>query len=156
MWLGLAHPNRLRSRAANGTLEGVPAGNVDALLERPKVLVLDDSDIVIEVVCMTLGERFDVRPARSLRDFGTLLEAWSPNVVLTDVNMPGITGGDLCRWIKSRVDTAAVAVVLFSDMPAKDLAALSGEVGADAYFSKADGIQHLPDKLLELCAEIVW
>jgi CheY-like chemotaxis protein len=123
---------------------------------RARVLVLDDNELVIDTICLALGERFDVRGAHSLGEFKALLSMWVPVVVLTDVEMPGVTGGDLCRWLKARPETQSVAVVLFSGLPAPELAALAARVGADAYFSKADGVEHLRDRLGELCEGMVW
>jgi PleD family two-component response regulator len=118
---------------------------------RAKVLVLDDNELVADAVCMALGERFDVRGALSQGEFDALLSVWVPDVVLTDVEMPGVTGGELCRRLKGRPETQSVVVVLFSGLPARDLAALAARVGADAYHSKADGIEHLRRRLDELC-----
>jgi DNA-binding response OmpR family regulator len=124
---------------------------------RPKVLLIDDSEIASEVVKAALeGVGFEVRPARTLGEFNVVLTKWSPNIVLADVNMPGATGPDLCRWIKVRMDTQAVPVVLYSDMPETKLAVVAAESGADAFVSKERGIAHLMERLSELVSEIVW
>ena len=131
--------------------------NLDAATRRPRVLVIDDSEIASEVACAVLkNDGFDVRAVRSADEFGEVLEAWLPDIVLADVNMPGVSGPDLCRWIKVRVETQSVPVVLYSDMAESRLRSLAEDAGADAYVTKANGIEHVSEKLTQLCEEIVW
>ncbi len=68
--------------------------------ERLKVLLMDDSEIARAVVGSALERGgFEVRAVATLGEFNTTLKSWLPNVVLTDVNMPGVSGPDICRWI---------------------------------------------------------
>src|SRR5580692_453600 len=115
---------------------------MDAAMRRPRVLVIDDSEIASAVACAVLkNDGFDVRAVRGADELGDVLEAWSPDIVLADVNMPGVSGPDLCRWIKVRVETQSVPVVLYSDMSEARLRALAEDAGADAYVTKANGIE---------------
>jgi CheY-like chemotaxis protein len=124
---------------------------------RPKILIMDDSEIVLAVTRTALENHgFDVRVANSLGEFNVILKTWLPTIVLTDVNMPGVTGPELCRWIKIRIETESVPVVLFSDLPENRLARLAEESGADAFCSKGAGVEQLSRKLSELCEEMVW
>jgi CheY-like chemotaxis protein len=126
-------------------------------MRRPRVLVIDDSEIASAVACAVLNnDGFDVRAVRGADELGDVLEVWSPDIVLADVNMPGVSGPDLCRWIKVRVETQSVPVVLYSDMSEARLQALAEDAGADAYVTKANGIEHVSAKLTRLCEEIVW
>src|SRR5579859_1581469 len=103
---------------------------------KPKILLMDDSELTLEVTRAALeAEGFEVRAAQSLGTFNVILKTWSPTIVLTDVNMPGVSGPELCRWIKVRIETESVPVVLFSDMPEPRLAELAEEAGADAFLS---------------------
>jgi CheY-like chemotaxis protein len=103
----------------------------------PRVLIMDDSEIALEVARTRLDAGgFDTRTVLSLGEFGAIIRTWHPDVVLTDVNMPGISGPALCRAIKARLEMKRVYVVLFSDLPKDELQRLSREAGADAYLSK--------------------
>jgi len=46
--------------------------------------------------------------------------------------------------------------VLCSSAPDQELALVARAVGADAYVSKVDGLDALPERLNALCNEIVW
>jgi CheY-like chemotaxis protein len=125
-------------------------------IPRTKVLLMDDSEIASEVTRAALeGTGFEVRAARTLGEFNVVLKTWSPNIVLADVNMPGVTGPELCRWIKQRIDTESVPVVLYSDMPDRSLAEVAAAAGADAWVSKAYGFDRISSKLTELCEQMV-
>lgn len=55
-----------------------------------RVLLIDDSEISLEIAKEALVKGgFDVRATTSLERFGEVLGSWSPEVILTDVNMPG-------------------------------------------------------------------
>ena len=111
--------------------------------ERRKVLLIDDSEFVAEAVIIAFARPLR-RPRRAVlwRVRGVLFRAWSPNIVLTDVHMPGVTGPQVCRRIKEGMASGLVPVVLFSDMPPDALGKLAGASGADAHFSKTLGLEH--------------
>jgi CheY-like chemotaxis protein len=115
---------------------------------RLKVLLIDDSRVAADFASAVLES--------TGFEFNVVLTTWSPDIVLTDVNMPGVTGPELCQWIKQRVDTKGVPVVLFSDMPDAQLSKLAETAGADAYVSKEHGIERVSVKLSELCENILW
>ncbi|HET6610811.1 MAG TPA: response regulator [Kofleriaceae bacterium] len=116
-----------------------------------KILLIDDSELSLEICAEMLeGAGFDVRTSATVDNFDEVLEGWRPDVILTDVNMPGISGVDLCRKLKSRYDTAHVPVVLLSALDAKKLEVLARECEADGFLSKADGLDKLPDELSAL------
>jgi CheY-like chemotaxis protein len=125
--------------------------------ESPRVLLMDDSDLVVAVTCAALERAgFEVRVARSIGEFNRILTTWAPTLVLTDVNMPDFTGTDLCKWIRGRADTHTVPVVLFSHLPDEELERLALASGADAHFSKKGGLPRLVTMLRSLCEGIVW
>lgn len=122
-----------------------------------KVLLFDDSDLCLEFEREVLiGEGFEVRTASTLPQFDSILTGWKPDIVLADVQMPEISGPELCKRLKQSVDTAHVPVVLFSNLPDAQLEKLAQHCGADAYLSKTSGFDLLPEKLSWLCEEILW
>jgi len=119
-----------------------------------KVLIIDDSEITTEVAQDALRNGgFDVRACTTLGEFTAILKHWLPNVVLTDVNMPAVSGAELCHWIKTSIANETVPVVLFSDMPEDELEILAQTSGADGLISKARGIDMLRERLASLCEE---
>jgi twitching motility two-component system response regulator PilH len=124
---------------------------------KPRVLLIDDSEIAVEAARAVLeGDGFDVRTAHTLGEFNVILKTWKPNIVLTDVNMPGVSGPELCKWIKVRIDTEGVPVVFFSDLPDPVLEAVARAAGADGFLSKSHGLGELSAELHSIYESIVW
>ncbi len=122
-----------------------------------KVLVIDDSEVALHFevgVLETTG--FDVRGTSQLDEFDALVTGWSPDVILTDVNMPGLSGVELCRALKDRYETAHVPIVLFSSLSDSELAELAAACEADGYLSKVNGLERLPAELRLLCETSQW
>src|SRR5258707_8914798 len=59
---------------------------------------------------------FTVMPAHNGMEALNLARVHLPDIVISDVLMPGINGFELCRCIRSIDITAAIPVVLFSNM----------------------------------------
>lgn len=122
-----------------------------------RVLLIDDSEISLEVVSDVLkADGFEVRATTSLDAFDEVLGNWSPEVILTDVNMPGMTGAELCRALKRRYETAHVPIVLCSSIPADELSALAQDCEADGFVTKSDGMTDLAAELRAVCETMAW
>lgn len=118
-----------------------------------RILLIDDSEIALHFVSRALGRAgFDVRATADVHHLESVLGGWRPDVILTDVDMPGVTGPELCRMLKSNYETAHVPVVLFSAVPPHELENLARECEADGFLSKVNGLESLP-KELELLIE---
>jgi CheY-like chemotaxis protein len=116
-----------------------------------KILLIDDSEVALHFASRVLGRAgFEVRTADDVHHLHSVLGGWRPDVILTDVEMPGMTGAELCRMLKSKYETAHVPVVLFSAMPAQELEEMARECEADGFLSKANGLDQLPRELERL------
>ena len=116
-----------------------------------KILVIDDSEVSLHCTAEALGRAgYDVRTANEIHHLDGVLGGWRPDLILTDVNMPGLTGPELCRMLKSSYETAHVPVVLFSSLEADELEAVARECEADGYLSKSSGLDSLPSELKAL------
>lgn len=113
-----------------------------------KVLLIDDSDVALHFTSRVLARAgYDVRTANDVQHLASVLGDWRPDVILTDVDMPGVTGVELCRLLKSNYETAHVPVVLFSAVQAPELEGLARDCEADGFLSKANGLEQLPREL---------
>lgn len=122
-----------------------------------RVLLIDDSEISAELVATMLTRQgFDVRFTTNVDQFDSELADWAPDVILTDVDMPGLTGVELCQRLKNHYDTSEIPIVLLSSLPAATLAGMAKTCEADGYLSKLNGSETLPDELRALCTNLVW
>jgi len=116
---------------------------------RPRVLVVDDEELVRLVVARTLRLRgFDVFEARDGLDALARMPVATPDLVLTDLNMPRCNGETLCVEIKRRYATAGVQVVIMTGGPLDE--AHMRELGCAAVIYKP-----LPARLPEFLLSIL-
>ena len=104
-----------------------------------------------------LEERgYEVAIAANLLEFQAELDRFQPEVILTDLMMPDISGKDIVRVLKQDFHTERIPIVLFSSKPDDELAEIAEQAGADGYLSKSHGIEKLGDMVDELVDSIIW
>lgn len=130
---------------------------MEVRVDNRRLLLIDDSEIALAYAESVLTEAgFEVRAVGSLRTFQNVLSSWRPHLIVTDLYMPEMNGAELCQWLRRQVTTARIPIVLCSSAPDQELAVVARAVGADAYVSKVEGLDALPDRLNALCDEILW
>jgi DNA-binding response OmpR family regulator len=98
------------------------------------VLVVDDEPIVRDVVVRYLErEGYRTRQAPDGDHAQRLLEREQPSLVVLDVMLPGISGLELCRWIRSRWQLPIVMLTALGDETDRIVGL---ELGADDYLTK--------------------
>jgi len=127
------------------------------VVEKRKILIIDDSEITLAMEKAVLEARgYQVEATSTLLEFESTLRRWRPDLILTDIHMPGIKGTDLCRTLKNQYGTQDIPIVLFSTLPDNELAKLADQVGADGFISKANGLDALGERVDDLVESILW
>ncbi|MCI0506774.1 MAG: response regulator [Gammaproteobacteria bacterium] len=103
---------------------------------RPKILVVDDEPFNLEIMQEILEDDYEVAYAKSGRDCMDMVMEIMPDVILLDVNMPGMSGYEVCQQLKENPRTTNIPVTFVSalDTLAERLAGY--EVGGDDYICK--------------------
>jgi DNA-binding NarL/FixJ family response regulator len=109
------------------------------------VLVVDDDAGFREFVCTSLTNGgFDARPAVDGTDALRLIGETRPAAIVLDVNMPGLSGYEICRLVKTDLESY-VAVIFVSGDRTESFDRVAGlMIGADDYLTKPVA----PDELL--------
>jgi CheY-like chemotaxis protein len=104
--------------------------------DRPKILVVDDEPFNLEIMQEILEEDYEVSYAKSGSECMDMVTKLMPDVVLLDVNMPGMSGYEVCQKLKENPKTTNIPVTFVSalDTLAERLAGY--EVGGDDYICK--------------------
>src|SRR5256885_9078241 len=80
------------------------------------VLVVDDEPIVRNVVVRYLErDGYRTLEAGDGNEARRLLERDHPSLVVLDVMLPGVSGLELCRWIRSRSETPIVMLTALGE-----------------------------------------
>jgi CheY-like chemotaxis protein len=127
------------------------------MAEKKRILLLDDSTITLEMEKAVLEDRgYKVAIASNLLEFQAQLDRFQPEIILTDLMMPDISGKDIVRVLKQDFHTEKIPIVLFSSKTDDELAEISEQAGADGFLSKSHGIDKLGDMVDELVDSILW
>ena len=116
-----------------------------------QALVVEDSPIEARVVeAILVGAGFSVTVVESGEEAIQRLEELRPLVILSDVVMPGMSGYELCYWIRERESLATVPVLLVSSLsdPTDVLQAI--ECGANSFITKPFRKEHLLSRIENL------
>ena len=80
-----------------------------------RVLVLDDDIAVLEAIETALTyEDFEVKTLGRTYNIIKTVEEYNPDVILLDFILDGISGGELCKQIKSNSRTKHLPVIIIS------------------------------------------
>ena len=97
------------------TVEALPEGGGD----RVTVLVVDDEPDMLSYLCGLLRDDYDVLTATQGNEALEMVRSRNPDVVITDLVMPGLSGEELCRLLKSSVETSHIPVILLTGVSAR-------------------------------------
>lgn len=118
-----------------------------------EVLIVDDDQDLNDLIKQFLDKRypeFKVNQAYDGFDAGKAITEYKPDVVLLDVNLPGVDGYKLCRQIKSDENLSRPIVIVVSGIGGEDVKSRALEAGADAFLAKPIDLDALPELIEEL------
>lgn len=113
-----------------------------------KILVVDDEAQITRVLLRGLESAgYQVRIATDGRAGLETFRSWLPDVVITDLSMPGYTGLELCERIRQLSEVPVLVLSVKEDEPTKVKAF---DLGADDYVSKPFGMAELTARVRAL------
>lgn len=109
--------------------------------EHSRILVVDDESQITRVLRTSLSaQRYDVRVANEGEAALEIMKDWSPDLVITDLQMPRMDGITLCREIRTRSEVPIIVLSVKGDDPTKVKAL---DLGADDYVTKPFSMNEL-------------
>ncbi len=106
-----------------------------------RILVVDDEAQITRVLRTALSAQgYEVRAANDPEEALLLFDEWHPDLMVTDLMMPGISGVELCQRVRSKGATPII-VLSVRDQERSKVEAL--DAGADDYVTKPFAIQEL-------------
>ena len=125
-----------------GWVRPTPIGGSVATMTAPRVLVIDDEPRLLQVIesFLTL-EGLSVSCAQSAEAGLRILAELTPDLVVIDINMPGIDGLEVCRRIKAESPTTPV--LIFSGRGSVRDSERAQLAGASDFVEKPFNLQNL-------------
>ena len=109
----------------------------------PTVLVIDDNTNILELLEDTLSDDYNVFTAQSGEQGLEVIKQLMPDLIVTDIMMPGLDGLELTQQLKQNKHTMHIPLVILSARRSDEQRVEGLESGADAYVSKPFSPQYL-------------
>lgn len=114
--------------------------SADPEAPKPRLLVVDDHELVVRAVSRALGTRFEVLKAYNGREAFRFIEEMTFDAAIVDHDLPDTTGPEILRRLFKSVPSATRVLISGRDVPGIDALRSSGLV------------QHFLTKPLDLSA----
>lgn len=113
--------------------------------ERKRILVVDDEPQITRVLRRSLQTHgYDVRTAADGEAALDVVHDWPPDLVVTDLTMPGMDGIELCRQLRAQ---SALPIIILSVKGEEQTKVKALDAGADDYITKPFGMDELLARL---------
>ena len=118
---------------------------------QPKVMLVEDDELLRQLLRLTLNigsvEILEAPDGETALEMARLEE---PDVVFLDWTLPGISGLEVCRELRTESNDSDVKIVMLTAHTADDERRQGLEAGADDYLTKPFSPQQLLDKVSDL------
>jgi two-component system cell cycle response regulator DivK len=109
------------------------------------ILVVEDTPVNMKVVRVLLTRHgFDVHTASTAEEALELLQHFRPELILTDVQLPGMSGLELTRKLKSDPSTRDIIILALTAFAMKKDEQNAYDAGCDGYITKPIDTRTLP------------
>ncbi len=104
--------------------------------EKPLVLLIEDNEDVRNYLKSILSDRYGVLEAPDGLQGIDIAQTYIPDLIISDVMMPGIDGYETCTRLKNNEKTSHIPIILLTGKVSVDSRIAGLETEADVYLSK--------------------
>jgi signal transduction histidine kinase/DNA-binding response OmpR family regulator len=133
-----------------GKVETEPQGNEMNLPEKNIILVVEDEPDVREFIRAPLEPFYTIVEASDGQEGIAKAKEIIPDLIVSDIMMPGTDGYELCRVLKKDIDTSHIPVVLLTAKASEESIVRGLESGADDYITKPFNTRMLLNRIKNL------
>lgn len=116
---------------------------------KPKVMVVEDNAEISGLVAGSLSPDFDVVAACNGNEALERIVADMPDLVVTDLVMPGMDGMELCRRLRNNIATAMLPIIVLTGKVDRRTEIDAFEF-ADAFIAKPFNAAYLKNRIVQL------
>jgi YesN/AraC family two-component response regulator len=113
-----------------------PQDKFNSFENKPAVLVIDDNLELLDFLIEILHDNYHVSTAKTGEEGWEMILANSPDLIISDVMMPGINGFELTKRIKTDIKTSHIPVILLTAKSGIENQFDGLKTGADVYLEK--------------------
>lgn len=107
------------------------------MLSQPKVLVVDDElSTRVTIESILASENYELHFAENGVEALSMVAGIAPDIILLDVMMPGLSGFDVCKKIRSMPGLTEVPIVLVTALDDRESRMAGMKAGADDFVTK--------------------
>lgn len=110
--------------------------SVDEAEEKPIILIVDDNPDIRKFIAGELSDRFLVYETDNGSSGFEMSRQLIPDLIISDVMMPGISGIEFCKQIKTDELTSHIPVILLTALSSQEHHIQGLETGADDFITK--------------------
>ncbi len=119
-----------------------------------QILLIDDSKSVHTLVCAILGgEPVSVHSAYDAEAGIAMAASFRPDLIMLDVEMPGIDGFAACRRLKADPATKGIPIIFLTGRVTTEEMALGLNLGANDYMAKPFNGMELLSRIRDFTAD---
>lgn len=112
----------------------------------PTILIVEDDDKLRAMLVQIFDPIALILEARNGNEGLQLVQEKLPDLILSDIMMPGMTGIEMCRKIKMNFDTCHLPVILLTALHSEEQTIDGLNCGADDYITKPFSVNILITK----------
>jgi len=137
----------------------LPAQNVASKLSEFEldaqniILVVEDNDDIRRFVSLTLNSDYRIFEANNGTTGWEMAKEMIPDLIITDIMMPGMDGYQLTKQVKKHEMTSHIPVIMLTARAGEDSRIEGLQVGADAYIPKPFSGKELQAQIRNLIAQ---
>ena len=110
---------------------------------KPAILVVDDNDELRQFLKQSLSTQYKISEAIDGHSGYVKAKEEFPDLIISDIMMPGMDGIEFCKLIKDDIETSHIPFLMLTARDAEKSKIAGAESGADFYFSKPLSIELL-------------
>ncbi|MEX2401222.1 MAG: two-component regulator propeller domain-containing protein [Rhodothermales bacterium] len=130
--------------------DGRPQGEVEAPPSAPLILIVEDNADLRSYLRLHLASEYRLLEAEDGAEGLRKAQEYQPDLVISDVMMPGMDGFTLCKAIKDDAVLSHIPVVLLTARADKESRILGLGAGADDYLPKPFNLEELTARVENL------
>ncbi len=116
-----------------------------SLKPRQRILVVDDNPVNLKLLRILLtGEGFDIQTASDGEEALSIIPSFCPDLILMDVQLPGVDGLTLTRKLKSDPASKDIVIIVVTSFAIKGDRERALQAGCDDYMTKPIDTIELP------------